>query len=80
MNKALDYDHGKREFKIQIQASVSKSAVAQACIYLAGRFEYALGERSLIGAQGGERKKLSEKRAETNSLAVFNLPNGLTNY
>lgn len=23
MNKALDYDHGKREFKIQIQASVS---------------------------------------------------------
>lgn len=23
MNKALDYDHGKREYKIQIQASVS---------------------------------------------------------
>lgn len=23
MNKPLDYDHGKREFKIQIQASVS---------------------------------------------------------
>lgn len=26
MNKALDYDHGKREFKIQIQASVSLSS------------------------------------------------------
>ena len=24
MNKALDFDHGKREFKIQIQASVSQ--------------------------------------------------------
>lgn len=25
INKALDYDHGSREFKIQIQASVSSS-------------------------------------------------------
>ena len=29
MNKALDYDHGKREYKIQIQASVSVSPASQ---------------------------------------------------
>lgn len=29
MNKPLDYDHGKREYKIQIQASVSFLASAR---------------------------------------------------
>jgi hypothetical protein len=31
INKALDYDHGKREFKIQIQASVSVFGRPGAC-------------------------------------------------
>lgn len=30
MNKALDYDHGNREYKIQIQASVSRVRIVVA--------------------------------------------------
>lgn len=35
MNKALDYDHGNREYKIQIQASVSGELLMPVCIFLA---------------------------------------------
>lgn len=61
MNKALDYDHGNREYKIKIQASVStirfvrfvRSLFFRSRLHLAGREWRSAGQPSSAGQQAG---------------------------
>lgn len=71
MNKALDYDHGNREYKIKIQASVStirfvrfvRSLFFRSRLHLAGREWRSAGQPSSAGRPASRLSSASLSRA-----------------